>query len=199
MTTSTTARGKRPQDRKPKKIDLQIQRPTKGVELCLDLTKRAEWERLDTELKDARKDPSIDQRLTGGPVTELAKQLTAIEAEMAAKTVTFKLTALPHREWDRLKSEHAPRPDDDADKALGFNEETIFDALIPMSVIDVTGPDGEPVEWSPEKWVPLADEMTPAQYEDFKKAAYVLNVGSALARLPKSLAASVVTRRSVEN
>lgn len=201
MTTSTTSRSraKQPQDRKPKAISLQIQRPTKGVELCLDLTKRAEWERLDTELTAARKDPSIDQRLTGGPVTELAKQLTAIEAEMAAATVTFTLTALSHREWDRLKSEHAPRPDDDGDKAVGFNEETIFDVLIPMSVVDVVGPDGAEVDWSPEKWGDLADEMTNAQYMDFKKAAFVLNVGEAVARLPKSLGASVVTRRSVES
>lgn len=195
MTASST-RGKQPQDRKPKKIDLQIQRPTKGVELCLDLTKRAEWERLETELTAARKDPSIDQRLSGGPITDLARRLSAIEAEMAAATVVFTLTALTHREWDQLKTEHPPRKDDEGDKALGFNEATIFDDLIPRAVVSVEGPDGVEVEWSPEKWGPLADEMTNAQYEDFKRAAFVLNVGEAVARLPKSLGASLVMQRS---
>ena len=73
---------------------MKIKRPTKGVELCLDLGLRSEWEQAEARLAEARKDPTVDQRLTGGPVTELAKTLKQLEDEMRAATVTFQLEAL---------------------------------------------------------------------------------------------------------
>src|SRR5690606_19102272 len=180
-------------------MELKIKRATRAVELCLDLEKRAEWERLEADLRAMRKDPSVDQRMAGGPIPETAAKIAALEAEMRAATVTFTLTALSHREWDRFKTEHPPRKDDEGDKHLGFNEETIFDDVVPASIVSVTGPDGAVIEWSADKWSPLADEMTNAQYADFKQAAFELNVGKAIARLPKSLAASLVMRRSDES
>ncbi|QCR53206.1 hypothetical protein C1N80_06170 [Brachybacterium sp. SGAir0954] len=180
-------------------MELKINRPTKGVELCLDLEKRSQWETLEARRTELAKDPTIDQRLSGGPVTEVAREITQLEKEMAAATVTFTLTALSHREWSRFKTEHPPRKGDKGDEALGFNEETIFDAVIPVSIVSVAGPDGEPVEWAPEKWAPLADEMTTGQYGDFKRAAFGLNLGEAAARLPKSLGASLVMARSDES
>lgn len=186
---------KEPQDFK-RKIDLTIKRPTKGVELCLDLEKRAEWEALEVRREELRKAPGGDNRLTGGPLTEVARQITELEQEMRDATVIFTLRALPRKEWSDAKTAHPPRKDDESDKVLGFNEATIFDDIIPASIEKVTGPDGEPVEWDSEKWEPLADEMTTLQYQDFKNAVYGLNVGEAAARLPKSLGASLVMQRS---
>lgn len=184
--------------KKPKTIDLTIKRPTKGVELCLDLELRSEWEQAEVALAEARKDPTVDQRLTGGPVTELAKKLTALEAAMSAATVTFRLEALNRVEWSRLRTEHPPRKGDDSDKSLGFNEASLFEVAIPQSIKGVDDHEGNPVEWSPDSWQGLADEMTNRQYEDFKIAVLELNVlgGS---RLPKSMAASLVMGRSVES
>lgn len=188
---------KKPQDRKPKKLDLAMRnRPTKGVELCLDMSLRAEWERADVDLREARKDATVDQRLSGGPVTELAKRVQELEAAMQDATVVFRLEGLTHIEWSRLRTEHPPRKDDAGDRTLGFNEATLFDEAIPLSVKGVTGPDGEDVEWSPDAWQALADEMTNRQYEDFKIAVLELNqLGGS--RLPKSQAASLVMARSV--
>lgn len=180
-------------------MELKIKRATKSVELCLDLGLRSEWEALESELRELRQDPTVDQRLAGGPLTVVAQKLTALEGQMAESTVTFTLTSLPHRVWSQMKTEHPPRKDDDGDKALGFNEETLFDAVIPASIVSVTGPDGSAVEWSEESWQDLADEMTNGQYEDFKKAAFLLNVGTESARLPKSMGASLVMARSAEN
>lgn len=179
-----------------KTVDLIITRPTKGVELCLDLARRSEWEQAEVALAEARKDPTVDQRLTGGPVTELAKKLTALEAEMNAATVTFQLEALTRVEWSRLRTEHPPRKGDDSDKSLGFNESTLFDEAILPSIKGVSDHEGNPIEWAPDSWRALADEMTNRQYEDFKIAVLELNVlgGS---RLPKSMAASLVMGRSV--
>lgn len=188
---------KKPQDHKPK-LNLTITRPTKGVELCLNLEKRSEWEALEAKREDLRKAPG-DARLTGGPLTEVAREITALEEEMAAATVTFRLRALPRKAWSDAKTAHPPRKDDEGDKILGFNEATIFDQIIPESIEGVTGPDGEDVEWDAEQWEPLADEMTTLQYQDFKNSVYALNVGEAAARLPKSLGASLVMARSVAN
>lgn len=189
---------KKPQDRKPK-LDLTIKRPTKGVELCLDLEKRSEWEALEVKREGLKKAPGTDQRLTGGPLTEVAREITAIEEEMAAATVTFKLRALTRKAWSDAKTAHPPRKDDEGDKILGFNEESIFDQIIPESIESVTDPDGDEVEWDAGKWADLADEMTTLQYQDFKNAVYGLNVGEAAARLPKSLGASLVMARSAAN
>ena len=185
---------KEPQDRKPK-LSLTIKRPTKGVELCLDLEKRAEWEALEVRREELRKSPG-DNRLTGGPLTEVAREITQLEQEMRDATVIFTLRALPRKEWSDAKTAHPPRKDDESDKVLGFNEATIFDDIIPASIEKVVGPDGEEVEWDAAKWEPLADEMTTLQYQDFKNAVFALNVGEAAARLPKSLGASLVMARS---
>lgn len=188
---------KQPQDRKPK-LDLSIKRPTKGVELCLDLSTRIEWEQAEAELVAARKDATVDQRMAGNPTQGLAKKITELEAAMAAATVVFRLEGLPRREWSQLKTEHPPRKGEDGDKALGVNEATFFDPAIVASITGVTGPDGEDMEWDPESWVGLADEMTNQQYEDFKIAVLTLNALGG-ARLPKSVAASLVMARSAEN
>lgn len=188
---------KEPQDRKPK-LSLTIKRPTKGVELCLDLEKRAEWEALEVRREELRKSPG-DSRLTGGPLTEVAREITQLEQEMRDATVVFTLRALPRKEWSDAKTAHPPRKDDESDKVLGFNEATIFDDIIPASIEKVVGPDGEEVEWDDAKWEPLADEMTTLQYQDFKNAVFALNVGEAAARLPKSLGASLVMARSDAN
>lgn len=185
---------KEPQERKPK-LSLTIKRPTKGVELCLDLEKRAEWEALEVRREELRKSPG-DNRLTGGPLTEVAREITQLEQEMRDATVIFTLRALPRKEWSDAKTAHPPRKDDESDKVLGFNEATIFDDIIPASIEKVVGPDGEEVEWDAAKWEPLADEMTTLQYQDFKNAVFALNVGEAAARLPKSLGASLVMARS---
>ena len=188
---------KKPQDHKPK-LTLtadSLKRPTKGVELCLDLGLRSEWEQAEVALAEARKDPSVDQRLTGGPVTDLAKKVRALEDEMRAATVVFELEALNRVQWSKLRTEHPPRKGEDGDKTLGFNEASLFEAAIPMSIREVVDSAGEPVEWDPESWQALADEMTNRQYEDFKIAVLELNVlgGS---RLPKSRAASLVMGRT---
>lgn|SRR5690606_21623590 len=188
---------KEPQDRKPK-LSLTIKRPTKGVELCLDLEKRAEWEALEVRREELRKSPG-DNRLTGGPLTEVAREITELEQQMRDATVIFTLRALPRKEWSDAKTAHPPRKDDESDKVLGFNEATIFDDIIPASIEKVVGPDGEEVEWDDAKWEPLADEMTTLQYQDFKNAVFALNVGEAAARLPKSLGASLVMARSDAN
>ena len=188
---------KEPQGRKPK-LSLTIKRPTKGVELCLDLEKRAEWEALEVRREELRKSPG-DNRLTGGPLTEVAREITQLEQEMRDATVVFTLRALPRKEWSDAKTAHPPRKDDESDKVLGFNEATIFDDIIPASIEKVVGPDGEEVEWDDAKWEPLADEMTTLQYQDFKNAVFALNVGEAAARLPKSLGASLVMARSDAN
>ena len=112
--------------------------------------------------------------------------------------MVFRLEAMNRRDWSKLRTEHPPRKGDDGDKALGFNEETFFDAAVPASITGVTGPDGEDVDWDPESWVAFADEMTNRQYEDFKVAVLELNQFGG-SRLPKSVAASLVMARSDES
>ena len=162
------------------------------------MEKRAEWEALEVRREELRKSPG-DNRLTGGPLTEVAREITQLEQEMRDATVVFTLRALPRKEWSDAKTAHPPRKDDESDKVLGFNEATIFDDIIPASIEKVVGPDGEEVEWDDAKWEPLADEMTTLQYQDFKNAVFALNVGEAAARLPKSLGASLVMARSDAN
>lgn len=189
---------KTPQDRKSK-LDLTIKRPTKGVELCLDLSLRMQWEQAEVELREARKTPAGGRMLAGDQSQALAKKLTDLEAAMNEATIVFELTALKRRDWDQYKAAHPPRKGVKSDDQMGVDEETFYDAVMADSVLSVTDPDGAEVEWSHDSWGPLADEMTNAQYADFKLAILQLNVGEAAARLPKSLSASLVMARSDES
>lgn len=66
----------------------------------------------------------------------LAEEHDALVAEAEERALHVKLRALGRREWKRLLDEHPPRKDNEDDAALGVNEDTFKEALVPASIVE---------------------------------------------------------------
>lgn len=140
--------------------------PETTVTLCLRADLQAEWEQLDRELTDLRARAS--RKLAGSnDEVELARQVQAVEEEMAASTITVTLRALTRRPWMQLVQSHPPRKDNEGDKQLGINQDTFFDALIGACVVDP--------ELDEERLTGLLDALTSHQFDQLTEAAWSIN------------------------
>ncbi|TDE02832.1 hypothetical protein [Jiangella asiatica] len=186
---------------------LTIKRPTATVPLCLDMSMRAEWERLDEQLRKERGKTTGDRMVGNATASRLAEEIRQLEELMEQQTVHFLLSALPRNRYKKIVAQHPPRKDDAEDAAVGVNRETFFDALMlatldddgkePGTIVQVTDHAGEVVEFDPaQDWESLADEMTDQQFESIANMAFLLNRGKV--SVPFSRAASRTTQTSDE-
>lgn len=159
--------------------------PEKTVPICLRGDLQAEFERLEAQLVEAQRGTS-DSLAAGGRVRELAEQIEALRAEMAAATVTFVLRAVPRRRWTALVAEHPPRDDQQLDRVLGVNEETFTSVLIRECTVDP--------QMAGEQWDRLDEALTEFQWQKLFNAAWSLNARDV--DVPFSHAASTILRAS---
>lgn len=176
--------------------------PERTVHVCLQGKLRGEWELLNEQLQEARQRDRQSLSDDGGRA--IAEQMAALEERMRAATVGVRLRALPDAEdgtpgrtrFNRLLAEHPPRKENRLDASLGLNKDTFFDALIPLSVVDVTAHDGD-VHVPDAKWVTrMLGKITAKQWDDLANAAFVLNGGGVY--VPFSPTASRITQDSAE-
>lgn len=173
--------------------------PERTVSVCLRGKLRAEWELLNEQLSEAQQRERSSMSDDGGQA--VAEQMAELEERMRAGTVTVRLRALGDRDgtpgrtrFNRLVAEHPPRDDNRLDATLGVNKDTFFDALIPLSVVDVTAHDGD-VHVPDDAWVErMLTRITARQFDDLANAAFLLNGGGV--DVPFSPAASRLTRDS---
>src|SRR5665647_2453934 len=162
-------------------MSITVTRPRKTVAFCTNLALRSAHEDAVAALVAAQQDASKDPRENPPQgVTQAAAAVRDLEAQMRDHTITFVIEGWPRKRWVEFEEAHRPRKDNDTDKAL---------------MIDVSAPDGSKVEFDPAtEWVPLADEMTNGQWEEFATAVLIVNRGVKAA--PFSEAASRVIRVS---
>lgn len=127
------------------------------------------------------------------PGTTEAARVSALEAERAALTaeaeengevtiVTLQALSkdangVPGRKrWNELVRAHPPRVGDEfpesvreGDKLLGVNDETFGEALLPLSIVEISDPELTPDD--------LLDEVSSAQWDLLYSAAFALNRG----------------------
>ncbi|GAA1337127.1 hypothetical protein [Arthrobacter roseus] len=157
-------------------MKLEVKRPEKYVEFCLDGDLYGEYETAKEELDLARRKAMADKRLND-PAVELARKLIALGDKIRGESVRFLLRGMPRKRWATLMAENPPRDGDAVDKAHGFNVEAVMIEAIPESIISVTK-DDKAIEFTPaEDWSPTADDMTDIQYEDFVVAVLSVNRG----------------------
>lgn len=175
--------------------------PERTVNVCLRGKLRGEWELLSEQLSEARQRPRESMSDDGGRA--IAEQMAELEERMREGTVGVRLRALPEEKgvpgrtrFNRLLAEHPPRKENRLDATLGLNKDTFFDALIPMSVVDVTANDGDVFE-PDDKWVVrMLSRITAKQWDDLANAAFMLNGGGV--DVPFSPTASRITQDSAE-
>lgn len=164
----------------------QAQRAEKSVEVCLRGDLQAEWERLDKQLRDLHKQPRESLADDGGAA--IVEQMNAIAAEMRGAMVTLRFRALPRREWFKLLTEHPPRDDNKFDKALGLNQDSFFDDVVPKSLIDP--------QMAKDELAEFLDLLSGAQYQAITNAVWEINASEV--SVPFSPIASRMTADSAE-
>lgn len=141
------------------------QRPEADVELSLRGDLQSQWEELDVRLRTAQ---AVSATLAPSPeAIELAREIQALEGELADSRLTVKLRAVTRKEWLALLSRHAPRQNVPADQILGINADTFFDDLLSVSIVTP--------ELSEEQLETLLDAVTSNQYDKLTDTAWALN------------------------
>jgi hypothetical protein len=169
-------------------IQARASLPEDIVPICLAGALVAEHEKLDRQLEELTDDPGAG--IEGNGRAELAEQIRTLEGRMQADTYPFRLRALKRPEFKALVAAHPPRQTeggevDPRDKGRGFNIDALYEALVPMSIVDP--------ELSGPAMRKLVDEdLTDGQFIELGNMAYSLNRG--LVDVPKSRAASAILR-----
>lgn len=141
------------------------QRPEADVELSLRGDLQSQWEELDVRLRTAQ---AVSATLAPSPeAIELAREIQALEGELADSRLVVKLRAVTRKEWLALLSRHAPRPNVQADQILGINADTFFDDLLSVSIVTP--------ELSEEQLETLLEAVTSNQYDKLTDTAWSLN------------------------
>lgn len=141
--------------------------PERTVAVCLAGDLVAQYEDLQRRLPTAAAEDSL-----ASPAVAVRAQLRELQAQMAGHTVTFRLRALPRRQFRELMAAHPPRRDEqgqrDQQDYLGVNHDTFFDALIRQSLV-------EPVLDEQTLTLLLEQRLTDRQYEDLTDAVWLVN------------------------
>lgn len=180
-------------------MPIKIKRPEATLAFCPDLDARADWEAATARLEEARR--AASDRLADSAIAEAAREVRAAEDVMNNSVLLFRLRAVSRKEWQEKIAANPPREGNDGDQAMGINQTTFFDDLLSSvgTIVSVTEKaTGDVVDFDPASdWMPLADEMTDGQYQEFVQKVFELNRG--VVASPFSRSASLAMRDSEQN
>lgn len=106
------------------------------VPLCLRGDLLAAREELERRLTTAHQMDQVNSLASGGTARRIAEELEQLLGDIEANTHLFRFRALPRQEFRALQDAHPPRPDNDIDRAVGGNLETLQGPLIEACCID---------------------------------------------------------------
>ncbi len=140
-----------------------VTRPTKTVPLLVDARDADRAAHLILAEKERRLAVERERATPAkrGAVTRKINKVRAdmdvLEAGIAEGVVTVTVQALPWAAYRRLLKEHPPRPDDEYDAELGYNEETFLRGLLTAATVDAVDHAGDPY---PIDYDALLDDRT---------------------------------------
>lgn len=163
--------------------------PERTVDICLRGDLQAEWEDLERQLREAYAREQGDKRLnSGGESKRLAAQVEALQEQMRADTIVFRMRALSRKAWAELTRQHPPRKGEADDEQLGYNADTFAVAAIRACTY-------QPDDLDDEAWDHLLDDvLTEWQFVQMQNTVFALNVRRV--DVPNSFAASRILRPS---
>lgn len=120
--------------------------PERSLQVCLRGDLAAEFDDLERKLRDARNAETSGRKRVGTKSESLqyVEQIEAVRAQMAAEMVDVRIRALPRNEWVALCKEHPPREDNDGDRAMGGNLETLMPVAIRRCIVE---PEMDDADW----------------------------------------------------
>jgi hypothetical protein len=173
-----------------KTLLMAAQLPQRSVPVCLRGDLRAEYEDVQRQLKQARKQRTDSKEAAG--TAQLTERLEALEVQMQDSTHPFVLRALPKPRWRRLVNEHQPRKGEDdqvlESDTIGFNTDTFYPAAIRACTVDpvldddewrrLLGDSDDERERREAEGLPVEEGvLTDRQFSELGMAAFLLNAG----------------------
>jgi len=135
--------------------------PETVLPICLDASAIEAYREAELEARRAAADS-----LSGKPeAPEVPEELVA---RVEAATIRFTLRALPRGKWTELVKDHPPRKDNREDRQVGFNEATMYEALLRACIID-------PVP-SDEEWAQIDEVLNQGEWIRLVQTAQNLNL-----------------------
>lgn len=147
------------------------------------MQRAADLEREAKKAKAAASPLAVDQ----AAYMDLAREHDALVEEIENEATVIVLHSLGRRAWRSLVAEHPPRDGNDADRAVGLNEETFPDALVPISILS-------PTFDTPADRDDFLDSLSSADFDALYLTAFALNRGQVAD--PKASLVSELTPKS---
>ncbi|WP_413455998.1 hypothetical protein ACLQ8T_05820 [Glutamicibacter sp. FR1] len=156
----------------------ELKRPERRVEICLDGSLVSEYEAVQAELEDARRNAISDRRLNNDAVNKLEIRSAELYKAQEESTLVFTLRALPRATWAGIKEANPPRDDNNVDESLGYNvNEVVAKAMLTEGTIARVEQQGEPVEFTTEDWAGIVDDLSDGQWQEVQTAVASANGG----------------------
>lgn len=152
------------------------------VDLARNAAMAAEQRWRDAQKRRGRETLLMGEESEADLASDEYRQLAAEHDEVKAKAeaegaLLVTLRALPRKKWSELVKAHPPRTGDDVPEAVrkydaeyGINDETMGDALVPLSIASLSDPDLSIDD--------LLDSCSSAQFDLLYGAAFALNRGT---------------------
>lgn len=166
---------------------------TETTEICLRPDLLDEWQRLNQELGTAAvagtrlANPSegkADQKAT-------AKRLAEVEAEIDETKAHFTFQALPIHRYRALCDSRPPRKGDELDHLVGYNRDSVLDAMVRECMVDPVFDDCDADGCSHGDcgtWQNFIRVCNPGEWNELRDTVNSVNRG--VVESPKSLLAS---------
>lgn len=139
--------------------------PWRPVPLCLNGGLQGDREVLAAELAAAVA-TEVDRMATSPEVADLQDRLTALDAEMRASTIVFRMRGLSAKESTTIQAEHPARDGDKGDADAGYNVEAFEREMVRKGCVWP--------ELTPELWDDLDAKLTTWQRRQLTNACYAL-------------------------
>lgn len=156
----------------------EVKRPERRVEICLDGSLVAEYERVQAELETARRNAISDRRINNDPVKKLEIRSAELYKAQEDSTLVLTIRALPRATWSAIKEANPPRDDHNVDESLGYNvDSAVANAMLTNGAIALAEQQGEPVEFTAEDWAGIVDDLSDGQWQEVQTAVASANGG----------------------
>jgi hypothetical protein len=149
-----------------KQLLAEAQRAVRTVDICTRADLVDEYEILESRI--AKKKEAAGDSLAGADTAAMEARLAALKEEMADASITFKIRALPDREFTKLVAEYPARKGNKPDEVLGMNIDDVVEQLIRRGTEE---PEMDGGDW--EKL--LGEVLNKATYEQLTNAAWSVN------------------------
>lgn len=159
-----------PSPRKKKNVKALLasaQRAIRTVTICTRADLVDEYETLEARLRKAKESTAADS-LAGVDTSDLEARMAELREQMDDASLTFKIRALPDREFTRLVADNPARDGNKHDLVFGANLDEVVEQLIRRGTEE---PELDAADWE----VLLGEVLNKATYEQLTNAAWSVN------------------------